>query len=461
METKRMLIAVVLSMAILLVWQYFYAPEPPKTAPGKPEAPAPAAPASPAPGAPAATSVLPVPAPPAPAQLQAPVTTAALENDLMTIRLSSGGAAVVGASLKGYTDQAGNKGKPIELLSAGSTADYAGEARLAGGTLGPRATFREVQRGPDRVVYAWDSPTGLQVEKTYVIAPGRYDLSLAIRIRNGSTQTFQDRLGLSMLRDYAARQEKHSFVGPSYFKDDKLQEVSEKDIKSAPVSEAGPVAWGALSDKYFLVAAVPPAPAGAVRVGHRPGAEKLVELELEGAPFTLAPGEEKSFAYRLYLGPKLAKALTPVGSHLERVVDYGWFSIIARPLLVFLNAIYSYIGNYGIAIILLTTVVKALFWPLSAKSFRSMQKMKDLQPKLQKLKERYAKDRERLNMEVMQLYKTHKVNPMGGCLPMLLQIPVFFALYRVLLDSIELRHAPFALWIQDLSAPDRLFHFPF
>jgi YidC/Oxa1 family membrane protein insertase len=199
---------------------------------------------------------------------------------------------------------------------------------------------------------------------------------------------------------------------------------------------------------------VPGVPAPNVRADRRLGLERLVELELTGAPFTLAPGAESAFAYRVYLGPKHASALAPVGAHLERVVDYGWFSVIARPLLAFLNALYAFIGNYGIAIILLTTLVKAVFWPLSAKSFKSMQKMKDLQPKLQKLKERYGKDRERLNMEVMQLYKTHKVNPMGGCLPMLVQIPVFFALYRVLLGSIELRHAPFFLWIQDLSAKD-------
>jgi len=130
--------------------------------------------------------------------------------------------------------------------------------------------------------------------------------------------------------------------------------------------------------------------------------------------------------------------------------------LIAKPLLLFLNFIYNYIPNYGVAIILITVIIKILFWPLAHKSAKSMKTLQKIQPKLAKLKEKYGDDKERLNKELIQLYKTYNVNPMGGCLPMLLQIPVFFALYKVLLQSIEIRHAPFALWITDLSAPDRL-----
>jgi len=170
--------------------------------------------------------------------------------------------------------------------------------------------------------------------------------------------------------------------------------------------------------------------------------------------FDLVPGGAMDFSYRLYLGPKWVTALAPLGNHLVDVVDYGYFDIIAKPMLWFMNAIYSVIRNYGVAIILLTTCVKAAFWPLSARSFRSMQRMKELQPKMQRIRERHGADRERLNSEIMQLYKTHKVNPLGGCLPMIVQIPFFFALYKILLSSIELRHAPFLLWIQDLSSKD-------
>ena len=175
---------------------------------------------------------------------------------------------------------------------------------------------------------------------------------------------------------------------------------------------------------------------------------------MAGPVFDLAPGATHSFRYRIYLGPKEASVLTSLGSNLDRLLSYGFFNIIAQPLMLFLNWIYSYIGNYGIAIIILTTLIKMVFWPLSAKSYKSMQRMKELQPKMARLKERHGADKERLNMEVMQLYKTHKVNPLGGCLPMVVQIPFFFALYKILLGSIELRHAPFMLWITDLSAKD-------
>jgi YidC/Oxa1 family membrane protein insertase len=461
MDTKRTLLAVALSMAVLLLYQYFYAPKPkpqqPKPATVAPAAPPTATPVPAAPSAPVSPGGAVAPTVPQPV---VPAAVAALENDRLAVKLSSRGAAVVGASVKEYRDRPGEGGRPVQLLAGAGGTDFAGDARLAGGGLALQAPFREVQRGTGSVTYAWDSPAGLHVEKTYALAPGRYDLTLTVRIRNNSGQVLQDRLGLVSVQDYGAKEEGNTFLGPSYLNEDDLVEVKLKEIKKGPVSAAGTIPWAALLDEYFLVAMVPATPATGLRVDRRLGLERLVELELQSAPINLAPGAESASTYRVYLGPKLAAALAPVGSQLERVVDYGWFSIIARPLLAFLNMIYSVIGNYGIAIILLTTVVKAIFWPLSAKSFKSMQKMKDLQPKLQKLKERYGKDRERLNMEVMQLYKTHKVNPMGGCLPMLVQIPVFFALYRVLLGSIELRHAPFFLWIQDLSVKDPFYVTP-
>jgi YidC/Oxa1 family membrane protein insertase len=172
---------------------------------------------------------------------------------------------------------------------------------------------------------------------------------------------------------------------------------------------------------------------------------------------TLQPGAEKVYRYKLYYGPKKVESLRGLGYNLERSVNFGWFDIIARPTLWLLNFLYDYVKNYGIAIILVTIMFKAAFWPISQKGMKSMKNMQKLQPKMVKLKEKYKDDPTKMNQEVMNLYKTYRVNPLGGCLPMVLQIPVFFALYKVLLQSIELRHAPFMLWITDLSAPDRLF----
>ena len=146
-------------------------------------------------------------------------------------------------------------------------------------------------------------------------------------------------------------------------------------------------------------------------------------------------------------------------NQLERAINFGWVDIIAKPCLWFMNFIYRFIPNYGIAIIILTIITRLLFWPLAQKSYKSMNDMRKLQPLMKELKEKYKDDKARINQETMALYRTYKVNPMGGCLPMLVQLPVFFALYRMLYQAIELRHAPFFGWINDLSAPDRLFHF--
>ena len=173
--------------------------------------------------------------------------------------------------------------------------------------------------------------------------------------------------------------------------------------------------------------------------------------------FDLKPERVQVFQTQALQRPQRnVRSDTQADHGLSAAVDYGWFTVLAKPLLVVLRWFYSYTHNYGVAIILLTLIIKIIFWPLTHKSYTSMQKMKKVQPKIQQIREKYKDDREKLNQELMQIYKTHKVNPMGGCLPMALQIPVFFALYRMLNSAIELRHQPFILWIHDLTAPDRL-----
>ena len=159
---------------------------------------------------------------------------------------------------------------------------------------------------------------------------------------------------------------------------------------------------------------------------------------------------------RVFSGPKKLAYLKETGYDLAEAINFGWFDILAKPMLYLLNFFYSVVGNYGIAIILVTCLVKGSFWPITQKGMKSMKNMQKLQPKVAKLREKYKDDPVKMNQEMMALYKTYKVNPIGGCLPMLIQIPFFFALYRVLMAAIELRHAPFMLWINDLSAPDRL-----
>jgi YidC/Oxa1 family membrane protein insertase len=169
---------------------------------------------------------------------------------------------------------------------------------------------------------------------------------------------------------------------------------------------------------------------------------------------SVAPGQAASVNYSIYYGPKDLDILKAQGNRLEEAIDYGWFAPIAKPLVYALKFLYKYTGNYGVAIIVITCILKLIFFPLTHKSYKSMKEMQKLQPKMAELKEKFKNDRDAMNKAVMELYKTHKVNPMGGCLPMVVQIPVFFGLYRALMYSIELRHAPFMLWITDLSAKD-------
>jgi len=169
---------------------------------------------------------------------------------------------------------------------------------------------------------------------------------------------------------------------------------------------------------------------------------------------TLNPGQSINTTQKLFFGPKDIDILKAQGVQLEGAIDLGWFSAIAKPLLHALKLFYGYLHNYGLAIIVITVILKILFFPLTHKSYKSMKEMQKLQPKMQELKDKFKDDRDGLNRAVMELYKAHKVNPLGGCLPMIVQIPVFFGLYKALMFSIELRHAPFYFWLQDLSAKD-------
>jgi YidC/Oxa1 family membrane protein insertase len=168
------------------------------------------------------------------------------------------------------------------------------------------------------------------------------------------------------------------------------------------------------------------------------------------------PGMRANVSYQIYFGPKSLKVLSGMDNHLDAAIDFGWFDFIAKPSLWVMNFLYGYIPNYGIAIIVLTILIKILLFPLSHKSYKSMNEMKKLQPLMSEIREKYKDDKKKMNEEMMTLYRTYKINPMGGCFPMLIQIPVFIALYRMLYEAIELRHAPFFGWINDLSSPDRL-----
>ncbi len=305
------------------------------------------------------------------------------------------------------------------------------------------------------VVFTLLRDDGLRVEKSYTFYGDSYKFDLEVRVINGGSSAVRGNLEVSLVQpwDDSKAGDSQTYVGPATLVGDGVETDDPKDLlEEGPKLYSQDTVWSAFENKYFMSAIVP-----------QEGAAEKIRIERTGdaivnaafTPYrTLQAGESAAFNYLLYFGPRDPDILNTVHPQLAQAVDFGIFAIIAKPLLHTLKFFNSFIGNFGVAIIILTVIIKLLFWPLTQKSYSSMKEMQKLQPEMAKIREKFKNDRERLNREIMELYKTHRVNPLGGCLPMLIQIPVFFALYKVLLETIELRQAPFALWLTDLSAKD-------
>ncbi|WP_457573518.1 membrane protein insertase YidC [Desulfolithobacter sp.] len=297
---------------------------------------------------------------------------------------------------------------------------------------------------------------GVVVTRTLVFDPSTYLIDTSYTVKNGDTP-FQAAPAMVLTNKpftEGTASSRYMFSGPVALVNDELHEIKGKKLSQGIQTLQGDVTWAAYEDNYFICALIP-LESTTRMVTMAAAGEKVHTIVAEGVT-QLAPGAVQEFKYKMYFGPKKLSILKETGYELSRAINFGWFDIIAKPMLWLLNFFYDYVGNYGVAIILLTVLIKGIFWPITSKGMKSMKNMQKLQPKVAKLKEKYKDDPQRMNQEMMALYKTYKVNPLGGCLPMFLQIPFFFALYKVLLMSIELRHAPFMLWITDLSAPDRL-----
>lgn len=317
----------------------------------------------------------------------------------------------------------------------------------------------DITEGQERLSFAWRSSDGVTIQKTYIFSADTYEIGLEIKVRNLSPEPINDNLSVSLRNSLGEdSSSRYVFSGPAAFIDGELEEINVDKIDDQD-KYTGRIAWVAQVDRYFLSAIIPKEPReAALKLAKPADILRTIYIDPSGP---VPPKAERTYEYKVYFGPKSLKALGSVGADLTRIVDFGFFDIIAKPLLHAMNFIFGFIPNYGVVIIIITIIVKILFWPLSNKSYESMSQMKKLQPKMAEIKAKYKDDRKQMNQEMMNLYKLYKVNPLGGCLPMVLQIPVFFAFYKMLYQAIELRHAPFWLWINDLSAPDRLFNFGF
>jgi YidC/Oxa1 family membrane protein insertase len=315
----------------------------------------------------------------------------------------------------------------------------------------------DITQGQGRLSFSWGSPDGVTILKTYTFSPDTYEIGLEVKVRNFSAKAIDENLTISLRNSFQeGSKSRYVFSGPAALIDGELQEIKIKKIASQD-KFTGRIGWVANEQQYFVSAIIPRAPdAAAMKLATRSEVLETTYIDPSGP---VPSKTERTFQYRVYFGPKSLEALRSVGADLAKIVDFGFFDIIAKPLLHVMNFIHRFIPNYGVVIMIITIVVKILFWPLSNKSYQSMSQMKKLQPKMAEIKAKYKHDKKMMNQEMMSLYRLYKVNPLGGCLPMVLQIPVFFAFYKMLYQAIELRHAPFWLWINDLSAPDRLFSF--
>lgn len=445
---KNALFAIVLSLAVLILYQYFFAPPPPKVSEEKPPPETDIVDIQPH-SAPVPTIVTPeTDTEESPKIAVTAEREIHVENALYTAVLSSRGASVKYWALKTYKD---NQGDNVVLLRApgevpavamGSNREFNlanVNFRVSGGDL---VLDGNNDSGSIRFDYVGDD---FSVRRTYTFYANTYKVDLTDEV-SGLPHYW-----ITVGSDFGIfdKSASYSHVGPAVLTGTDLETLKPGKLKEMKVFTES-LKWIAQEDKYFFAALAPV---------ENPVIEARA-WTFEDSPIIAFKGTPDRNTFILYAGPKEHETLKAVGVGLEHIIDFGFFSILSRPLFWLLKWFYGFMGNYGWAIVLLTIVTRIPFIPLVNKGQKSMKKLQAIQPKMTEIKEKYKKDPQKMQKEMTDLYKKHKVNPVSGCLPMLIQLPVFFALYKVLLVAIELRGAPFVFWITDLSAKDPYYILP-
>src|SRR5438270_3270190 len=475
MDTQRLILLFIFGFSVLMLWEAWqreHRPAPPATV-QQPSLPAsPAAPKAAAPSAPAIPGAIGAPAitPPAGGE------TIRVTTDLVVAEIDTLGGTLKRLELLRHKDSA-DPDKSFALVSPAHL--YEAQSGITGEGGPNHRSLWQADPGPRALGAGVDSlqvrlraqgKDGLQVEKVYTFRRNSYVIDVQVRVKNGGSAPLASYAYFQLTHDGKPEGNRNSvaetfgaqsFTGFAvYSEEHKFQKVPPSDLdkgKADYVKQAKD-GWLALVQHYFVSAWL--APPGVLR-------DYLLEKRQDGTyagrvvvPMNVAPGAEASVEVPLYAGPQEKRRLEAAAPGLDLVVDYGWLAIIAWPLFWLLEKLHALTGNWGVAIILLTVLIKLLFFPLSAASYKSMAKMKLITPRLTKIREMYANDRQKMNQAMMDLYKAEKINPLGGCLPMIVQIPVFIALYWVLSASVEMRGAPWLGWIHDLAAPDPLYILP-
>ncbi len=473
-EQKRLFLAVVLSIVVLFGYQFFFAPalQPDNQTP---EVPSQTQDSSESGSAKVSNFTPPTEPEPAPvARTEQPdFRTITLSTPYYTIAVSEHKAAVTSLTLNDYRET-NDDGSPAKQLVPEELADLTGgifSIDTAQGSIRGLAdavfscdadsTNLSLNEGEKNITFSWTNPDGITVKKVLTFRADSYLIHCNIIVQNGSGMPVNDAMSICVpghFNEDVKHRSRFAYEGPIAYIDNKFTTIKPKDLEDKD-TYSGTVAWAGYTTRYFLTAVMPDTPeAATLKLTFVNG---VVTNRLVTQMPRLDPEKQNQQSFTLYMGPKSYKILSRYDNLLKKSVNFGFFDILAKPLLIAMNFIHDIIPNYGVAIILLTIIIKLLFWPLGTKSYKSMNEMKKVQPLMTQIREKYKDDKQRMNQEIMGLYKTYKVNPASGCLPLLVQMPIFFALYRMLYMAIELRHAPFVGWIRDLSGPERLFHFNF
>ncbi|MGS1110903.1 membrane protein insertase YidC [Achromobacter anxifer] len=482
MDIRRTVLWMIFSFSLLLLWNNWqihngkpslFGPTPAATT-SEPQAAAnnatPSVPSAPVPATAAASAVPGAAAPVAARSEEVVITT-----DVLRLTFDTMGAQLVRAELLKYP-ATGQPDKPTVLLDRAAGLNYVVQTGVVGAPNGQsfpthqtpfRIVSSERQLTGDNLVVAFEGESGgVKVTKTFTLHRGRYDVDVRHDLANVGAAPVSPALYLQLERDGNDPADTssfyHTFTGFAvYSEQDKFQKITFSDIekKKANYIKQSDNGWIAVVQHYFATAWVPPQ--------GKPRTNELLEVQKNlyaarsiEAVGEIAPGAATRVDSHLWVGPQDQKAMAALAPGLELVVDYGWLTIIAKPLFKLMTWLHSILGNWGWTIVALTVLIKAVFYPLAAASYRSMARMKQVAPRLQALKEKYGDDKQKLNAAMMEMYRTEKINPLGGCLPMVVQIPVFISLYWVLLASVEMRGAPWILWVHDLSIRDPFFILP-
>jgi len=479
-QFQRILLFVALAFVLLMLWQAWqhdYGPHPATQVAQKHTATAPSAGSSAAvpsatPSAPTASAAKP----------SVPVAADTLDagqmidvyTDLMHYRISTRGGDVREVALLKYPEKAGQPKNPVRLLHDTPPKLFVAQSGLRA-TAGPqpdhRALFVATQRQYHlatgakslAVTLTWQDASGLKVEKIYTFHRGSYVADLTVKVMNSGDTSWHGYFYTQLQRTPPPKKshlEEHTYVGGAiYSPKEKYEKVTFEEMKKLDLDRTITGGWAAMVQHYFTAAWIPPGKQQEHFYSMVANGDRYV-LGMYSDTLTVPAGAEHTFTSRLFAGPKLQDRLANIAPGLELTTDYGILTFIAKPIFWLLKELHAILGNWGWAIIMLTVLIKLAFFKLSATSYKSMANMRKMQPRMKALKERYGDDRQKLNEAMMKMYKEEKINPLGGCLPVVVQIPVFLALYWVLLDSVELRQAPFMFWITNLSAHDPYYILP-